>query len=307
MTPPPGHASSSRAADVRNGTGGPSHCQRTGPERLGDTPPCVSPRSGCERLVVPLDPPFPAAWDPIPRRSFAATIVRVETDEGVSGIGSGDTMDGFEAFEHLFIGQDPLAIARHVRTSRRSTSTPAGTGRSRSRCGTSSARSPGCPVATLFGGARTASPPTPRAGCCCRPRSGPSRPCACARRGSGAQDPGRSAPARGRARRGGRDARRGRRLDGDHGRPQPGLADGRRPVRLARSGRRPRDRGTARRDGVLWLEEPLAGTDLRGSGRAAGVGARGPDRRRRDDPDVQRARSPPSRRTRSTSTSPTSS
>ena len=31
------------------------------------------------------------------------------------GIGSGDTMDGFEAFEHLFVGQDPLAIARHVR------------------------------------------------------------------------------------------------------------------------------------------------------------------------------------------------
>ncbi len=31
------------------------------------------------------------------------------------GIGSGDTMDGFEAFEHLFVGEDPLAIARHVR------------------------------------------------------------------------------------------------------------------------------------------------------------------------------------------------
>jgi D-galactarolactone cycloisomerase len=43
------------------------------------------------------------------------TIVRVETDDGVVGIGSGDTMDGFEPFEHLFVGQDPLAIARHVR------------------------------------------------------------------------------------------------------------------------------------------------------------------------------------------------
>jgi L-alanine-DL-glutamate epimerase-like enolase superfamily enzyme len=68
-----------------------------------------------ERLILPLDPPFPAAWDPVPRRRFAATIVRVETDAGVVGIGSGDTMDGFEAFEHLFVGQDPLAIARHVR------------------------------------------------------------------------------------------------------------------------------------------------------------------------------------------------
>jgi D-galactarolactone cycloisomerase len=68
-----------------------------------------------QRLVVPLDPPFPAAWDPKPRTRFAVTLVRVETDEGVVGIGSGDTMDGFEAYAHLFIGQDPLAIARHVR------------------------------------------------------------------------------------------------------------------------------------------------------------------------------------------------
>lgn len=68
-----------------------------------------------DRLVAPLDPAFPAAWDPVPRRSFAATVVRVETDEGLIGVGSGDTMDGFDAFEHLFVGQDPLAITRHVR------------------------------------------------------------------------------------------------------------------------------------------------------------------------------------------------
>jgi L-alanine-DL-glutamate epimerase-like enolase superfamily enzyme len=59
--------------------------------------------------------PFPAAWDPEPRRIFPVTLVRVETDEGVVGVGSGDTMAGFEAFEHLFVGRDPLAIARHVR------------------------------------------------------------------------------------------------------------------------------------------------------------------------------------------------
>ena len=69
-----------------------------------------------DRLRIPLDPPFPAAWDPQPRTVFPVTVVRVETDEGVVGIGSGDTMDGFEAFESLFIGQDPLAIARHVRS-----------------------------------------------------------------------------------------------------------------------------------------------------------------------------------------------
>src|SRR3989475_10119722 len=68
-----------------------------------------------QRLKLPLDPPFLAAWDPTPRTSFDATVVRVETDDGVTRIGSGDTMDGFEAFAGLFIGEDPLRIARHVR------------------------------------------------------------------------------------------------------------------------------------------------------------------------------------------------
>jgi D-galactarolactone cycloisomerase len=69
----------------------------------------------CQRLVLPLDPPFPAAWDPNPRRSFEATIVRVETDAGLVGVGSGDTMNGFEDFVSGFVGRDPLAIARHAR------------------------------------------------------------------------------------------------------------------------------------------------------------------------------------------------
>jgi L-alanine-DL-glutamate epimerase-like enolase superfamily enzyme len=68
------------------------------------------------RMRLPLDPPFHAAWDPVPRRHFDATLVRVETDEGVIGYGSGDTMDGFEPFESLFTGGDPLRIADHVRT-----------------------------------------------------------------------------------------------------------------------------------------------------------------------------------------------
>jgi D-galactarolactone cycloisomerase len=66
------------------------------------------------RRSIDLDPPFFAAWDPEPRRSFEATIVLVETDEGLTGVGSGDTMDGFERYEHLFVGRDPLAIERHV-------------------------------------------------------------------------------------------------------------------------------------------------------------------------------------------------
>jgi L-alanine-DL-glutamate epimerase-like enolase superfamily enzyme len=66
-------------------------------------------------LNLPLDPPFPAAWDPVPRRNFPATLVYVRTDEGVVGIGSGDTMRGIEPYVELFIGEDPLAIARLVR------------------------------------------------------------------------------------------------------------------------------------------------------------------------------------------------
>jgi L-alanine-DL-glutamate epimerase-like enolase superfamily enzyme len=67
------------------------------------------------RLALPLDPPFLAAWDPEPRRRFPATLVLVDTDEGVRGVGSGDSMAGFEGYLDLFTGTDPLAIARHVR------------------------------------------------------------------------------------------------------------------------------------------------------------------------------------------------
>jgi L-alanine-DL-glutamate epimerase-like enolase superfamily enzyme len=69
-----------------------------------------------DRMRLPLDPPFRPAWDPAPRRHFDATLVTVRTDEGVTGYGSGDTMDGFEPFESLFTGRDPLRVARHVAT-----------------------------------------------------------------------------------------------------------------------------------------------------------------------------------------------
>ncbi|MQA11677.1 MAG: mandelate racemase/muconate lactonizing enzyme family protein [Pseudonocardiaceae bacterium] len=67
------------------------------------------------RLRLRLDPPFFAAWDPVPREHFDATIVSIETDEGVIGVGSGDTMNGFEAYTDLFVGTDPLNIVEQVR------------------------------------------------------------------------------------------------------------------------------------------------------------------------------------------------
>jgi L-alanine-DL-glutamate epimerase-like enolase superfamily enzyme len=63
---------------------------------------------------LPLDPPFPAAWDTRPRTHFPATIVRVHDDAGHVGIGSGDAMYGFADFERYFIGEDPLDLDRHA-------------------------------------------------------------------------------------------------------------------------------------------------------------------------------------------------
>ncbi len=63
---------------------------------------------------LPLDPPFPAAWDTQPRRKFPATIVRVTDDEGRTGIGSGDALYGFHDYAHLFVGQDPRHLDRHA-------------------------------------------------------------------------------------------------------------------------------------------------------------------------------------------------
>src|ERR1700689_4142347 len=73
------------------------------------------PAIGIKQLRLPPPPPFSAAWDPVPRRQFDAALVRVDTDAGLAGYGSGDTMEGFADYAHLFIGEDPLRIARHGR------------------------------------------------------------------------------------------------------------------------------------------------------------------------------------------------
>lgn len=62
---------------------------------------------------LPLDPPFPAAWDPQPRTHFPATVVRVYDDAGHVGVGSGDAMYGFSDYESYFLGEDPLDLDRH--------------------------------------------------------------------------------------------------------------------------------------------------------------------------------------------------
>ncbi len=64
---------------------------------------------------IACTPPFHASWDTKPREHFDATVVRVATDTGLMGYGSGDLMLGFSGHESLFLGWDPMQIERHYR------------------------------------------------------------------------------------------------------------------------------------------------------------------------------------------------
>ena len=66
------------------------------------------------RHRIALDPPpVPVSWDSRPRGSFAITLVRVRTDQGLEGVAAGDTMGGFAEHADLFLGHDPRDIERH--------------------------------------------------------------------------------------------------------------------------------------------------------------------------------------------------
>jgi L-alanine-DL-glutamate epimerase-like enolase superfamily enzyme len=230
-----------------------------------------------QRLRVPLEPPFPAAWDPVPRTDFPVTIVRVETDEGVVGIGSGDTMDGFEAYEHLFVGHDPLAVARHVRVLETIDFHAGRYWPLEAALWDIAGQVAGLPVATLFGGASDA---IPAYASCGMLLPAPERAESALRlRAEGFRaikirvDPrrleeGLAAVTATRAAVGDTmaimvDLNQGWRMPGD---TTPSI-----DVETARDiAARLAD------DDVLWLEEPLDGTDLRGlaSLRSAGLGVR---------------------------------
>ena len=73
------------------------------------TPLATAPRAiitGIEitRHRLHFGPPFQASWDTKPRTFWDAAIVQVHTDLGVTGVGSGDMMLGFEGHEHLVEG-----------------------------------------------------------------------------------------------------------------------------------------------------------------------------------------------------------
>lgn len=59
--------------------------------------------------ALPLDPPFAAAWDPVPRRRVEATLVAVRSDDGLTGYASGgDGLPDRALLESLLVGIDPL-------------------------------------------------------------------------------------------------------------------------------------------------------------------------------------------------------
>lgn len=61
------------------------------------------------RYAFPLDPPFRAAWDPVPRTELAATLVIVRSDDGLAGYASGgDGLPDAALLERLLVGIDPL-------------------------------------------------------------------------------------------------------------------------------------------------------------------------------------------------------
>jgi L-alanine-DL-glutamate epimerase-like enolase superfamily enzyme len=230
-----------------------------------------------DRLRVPLDPPFPAAWDPQPRTVFPVTIVRVETDEGTVGIGSGDTMDGFAAFESLFVGQDPLAIARHVRVLETIDFHAGRYWPLEVALWDIVGQVAGLPVATLFGGARDGVPAYASCGMLLPAAERAESALRLREEGFAALkirvdprrlDDGLAAVRATRAAVGDTmaimvDLNQGWRMAGDTS------------MSLDPAGARRITAELAELD-VLWLEEPLAGTDLRGlSGlRGAGLGIR---------------------------------
>jgi L-alanine-DL-glutamate epimerase-like enolase superfamily enzyme len=71
------------------------------------------------RYRHPLDPPFAAAWDPVPRTHQDATIAIVRSDEGSEGYASGDGVPDRELLERLLVGrevEDTEVVHRIVET-----------------------------------------------------------------------------------------------------------------------------------------------------------------------------------------------
>ena len=75
---------------------------------VADAPPTRIAGIEVRRYALALDPPFRAAWDPVPRDSVEATVVIVRSEDGVAGYASGDDVPDATLLERLLVGLDPL-------------------------------------------------------------------------------------------------------------------------------------------------------------------------------------------------------
>ena len=115
-------------------------------------------------------PPFQASWDTKPRFISDATIVRVATNTGLVGYGSGDRMVGFAGHESLFIGEDPLRLSVIIGFFRTSIFTTAVVGRSTLHCGILPERLLASPAGSFWAASQTGYAPMHRVVCCAMPR-----------------------------------------------------------------------------------------------------------------------------------------
>jgi D-galactarolactone cycloisomerase len=60
------------------------------------------------RYAVAIEPPFAAAWDPVPRARSLASLVIVRSDDGLEGYAAGDGLPDAALLERLLVGRDPL-------------------------------------------------------------------------------------------------------------------------------------------------------------------------------------------------------
>ena len=58
------------------------------------------------RYAIDLDPPFVAAWDPVPRARIEASLVIVRSEDGRAGYASGDDLPDAALIERLLTGVD---------------------------------------------------------------------------------------------------------------------------------------------------------------------------------------------------------
>ena len=59
------------------------------------------------RYEFALDPPFRAAWDPVPRDRLRETVVLVHADDGSFGMASGAPLPDADLLSVLLVGVDP--------------------------------------------------------------------------------------------------------------------------------------------------------------------------------------------------------